>query len=511
MDTRQIELVKDSALKKRFLLCLIGGEVFAVELDPVREIIRVPEPVPVPLAPDHIPGIINLRGSVIPLVSMRSVLRFPGKDSDESTRAVITETEQTAGLVVDRVLNVIEINDDKIEPVEKDQSNADSFYIKGVMRNIGKHPLILIPDIPLILEEAFRNIRNKRNGHNFKEFIQEGKIRNSSIPHEISQFVSFKVDDQEYAVPLDGVLEIVEMTENAVKVPNVHECIHGIVPMRDRFIPLVDVRILFGFNPAGDYSGTKVIILETGRTTAGIIVDSVSEVLTVAADTVENLPEILSGKEEFSDVTSVCRLDSGKRIISILSAEKLTEHAVIKEVLESVEEMKNEQANAGSPNTDSFEQFIVFVLNGNEFGVPITSVQEIVRIPENMTSVPKAPGFIEGVMNLRGTVLPVIDQRKRMGLPASDRNDRQRIMVFIIDGVKTGFIVDAVTEVLKVPESFLEKAPALSDEQSRLLDRVANLNDEKRIIQIVNPDYLLEGEAVSMLKEMEETGEGTYS
>ncbi len=511
MDTRQAELIKDSALKQKFLLCMIGEEVFAVELNPVREIIRVPDPVPVPLAPDHIPGIINLRGSVLPLVSMRSVLRFPGKDNDESTRAIITETGQTAGLVVDRVLNVIEINTDRIEPVEKNPNDIDNFYIKGIIRNIGRHPLILIPDIPLILGEAFRNIKNKRVEHNFKEHVPEEKNSTNNILHEISQFVSFKVDNQEYAVPLDVVLEIVEITQKAVQVPNVHECILGIIPMRDRFIPLVDIRILFGFRPAGDYSSTKVIILETEKTAAGIIVDSVSEVLTVDTNTIESLPEILSGKNEFSDVTNVCRLDNGKRIIPVLSAEKLTEHTVIKEVLESVEEMKKEKVSTGSLNADSFEQFIVFILNGNEFGVPITSVQEIVRIPETMTSVPKAPDFIEGVMNLRGTVLPVIDQRKRMGLPASNRNDRQRIMVFIIDGVKTGFIVDAVTEVLKIPESFLEKAPALSDEQSRLLDRVANLNDEKRIIQIVNPDYLLEREAVSMLKEMEEDSEGTYS
>ncbi len=511
MDTRQSELERDATLKQKFLLCMLGDELFAIELDSVREIIRVPDPVPVPLAPDHITGIINLRGSIIPLISMRSIFRLPDKNNTESTKAVITETGQAAGLVMDKVLNVIEISRDKIEPVEKNSSDIDSFYIKGVIRDVDEHPLILVPDIQLVFDEAFRNIDNKKNGQSFQEPITGKEDIDEKSLYKTVQFVSFKVRNQEYAVPLNGVLEIIELTEKAVQVPNVHECIFGLIPLRDRFIPLVDIRTLFGFDPTEDYIGTRVLILETDKTTAGIIVDSVSEVLTVDTGTVSGLPEILSGKEEFSDITEVCRLNDGKRIISILSVEKLTKHVVVKEVLESVEEMKNRQTDGGSLNTDDIEQFIVFILNDNEFGVPITSVQEIVRIPETMTSVPKAPDFVEGVMNLRGTVLPIIDQRKRMGLYASGRNDRQRIMVFMIDGVKTGFIVDEVTEVLKIPESYIEKAPALSDEQSRILDRVANLDKEKRIIQIINPEYMLEVEAVSVLKEMEESSENTDS
>lgn len=72
------------------------------------------------------------------------------------------------------------------------------------------------------------------------------------------------------------------------------------------------------------------------------------------------------------------------------------------------------------------------------------------------------------------------------------RNDRQRIMVFVLGGVRSGFIVDAVTEVLKVPHSCIETAPRLSDEQTRLLGRVANLEKAGRMIQLVEPSQLLD-------------------
>ena len=140
---------------------------------------------------------------------------------------------------------------------------------------------------------------------------------------------------------------------------------------------------------------------------------------------------------------------------------------------------------------DDEEQVVVFQLAQGEFGVPIESVQEIVRIPEELTAVPKSPFFIEGIINLRGLVLPVVDQRKRLGLDAINRHDRQRIMVFVLGGVRTGFIVDAVTEVLKIPKKLIETSPTLSAEQAKLLGRVANLAAQKRMIQLIEPECLM--------------------
>ena len=152
--------------------------------------------------------------------------------------------------------------------------------------------------------------------------------------------------------------------------------------------------------------------------------------------------------------------------------------------------------------TDDDEQVVVFRLGAEEFGVPIESVQEIVRVPESLTHVPKAPAAVEGVINLRGSVLPVVDLRRRLGLPTVERNDRQRIVVFLIRGVRTGFIVDAVAEVLKVPRHAIEPAPQLSSEQSTLLARMANLEKQKRMLQLIDPSHLLAAGELAHMSEM---------
>jgi purine-binding chemotaxis protein CheW len=148
---------------------------------------------------------------------------------------------------------------------------------------------------------------------------------------------------------------------------------------------------------------------------------------------------------------------------------------------------------------DDDEQMVVFRLGKEEFGVPINSVQEIVRVPEELIKVPRAPVFVEGVINLRGSVLPVIDLRTRLGLPRVERSDSQRIMVFLIANVRTGFIVDQVAEVLKISKTVIEAMPQLSGEQGKLLTRMANMEKQKRMVQLLEPAFLIEGEELKSL------------
>jgi purine-binding chemotaxis protein CheW len=145
---------------------------------------------------------------------------------------------------------------------------------------------------------------------------------------------------------------------------------------------------------------------------------------------------------------------------------------------------------------------VVLRLEGDEFGVPIACVQEIVRLPEELVRIPQAPGFVEGVINLRGAVLPVIDLRRRLGLPAVARSDSQRVMVFRLDGTCTGFIVDSVAEVLSIPHRAITKAPRLSSEQGTLLSQMANLEQQQRIVQLIAPEHLLARQDLDGLSEL---------
>ena len=98
---------------------------------------------------------------------------------------------------------------------------------------------------------------------------------------------------------------------------------------------------------------------------------------------------------------------------------------------------------------EGLRQLVVFSLSSEAYGVPITQVQEIIRLPD-ITRMPGTPDFIEGIINLRGRIIPVIDMRRRFSLEKHERNDKNRIVVTDIGGQIIGLIVDGVSEVLSV-------------------------------------------------------------
>ncbi|GAW92897.1 chemotaxis protein CheW [Calderihabitans maritimus] len=106
------------------------------------------------------------------------------------------------------------------------------------------------------------------------------------------------------------------------------------------------------------------------------------------------------------------------------------------------------------------EQLVVFKLGEETYGIEISVVHEIIRM-QDITEVPRTPEFVEGVINLRGRIVPVIDLRKRFGLPVGERTSAWRIMVIQMGDITVGMIVDAVLEVLRLPAGSIELPPAM--------------------------------------------------
>lgn len=129
-------------------------------------------------------------------------------------------------------------------------------------------------------------------------------------------------------------------------------------------------------------------------------------------------------------------------------------------------------------------QIVVFVIGKELFGVSIEAVHEIVRVPE-ITAVPDAPPFLEGMINLRGKILPVIDLRRRLRLAEVQRDKHTRVLITEDGGRLVGLLVDSVSEVLRVPEDALEPPPEMiSSIGVEYLSAVAKVGG--RLISLLN-------------------------
>ncbi len=148
-------------------------------------------------------------------------------------------------------------------------------------------------------------------------------------------------------------------------------------------------------------------------------------------------------------------------------------------------------------------QVVVFDLNEEAHGVDISQVREIIRMQE-ITRVPRAPEFVEGVINLRGKVSPVVDLRARFSMPSTERTDEHGIVVVDVDGQDIGMVVDAVTEVSRTPSDSIEPPSSVitTDDSEYLTGMVKT--DDKLIILLDIAKVISESEA-SALEEIQQS------
>jgi purine-binding chemotaxis protein CheW len=143
-------------------------------------------------------------------------------------------------------------------------------------------------------------------------------------------------------------------------------------------------------------------------------------------------------------------------------------------------------------------QLVSFILDKEEYGVEVLKVREIIRMP-NITRVPNTPHYVEGVINLRGKVIPIISLRKRFSLDVSENDGRTRIIVMDMANELTGFIVDSVAEVIRITSGEIQPAPPVvtgSVDQEYLSGVI---NREDRLLVLLNLERLLSQEEQQLL------------
>lgn len=153
-------------------------------------------------------------------------------------------------------------------------------------------------------------------------------------------------------------------------------------------------------------------------------------------------------------------------------------------------------------------QLVIFRLGAEEYGVPITQVREI-NLLTKPTKIPNSPAFLEGVINLRGQIIPVVDLKKRFAIDQSEYTKDARIMIVEVNESVIGVIVDEVLEVLRLPASSIEPPPpVIAGITAAYLDGVGKLDD--RLFILLNMDKVLtvsEQEELEQVESMADSGE----
>lgn len=158
-------------------------------------------------------------------------------------------------------------------------------------------------------------------------------------------------------------------------------------------------------------------------------------------------------------------------------------------------------------NSVGEEQFVVLQLAGQDYGIEISGVNKIIHM-EEITKIPQAADFVEGIISLRGDVIPIIDLGKRFNIFGTERNEKSRIIIVEVGEILIGVLVDAVVEVLRIPKEKIGPAPQMSAAiDTNFMQGIALIED--RLIILLDIDQILyEGEK-DVLKMLEQDLEPT--
>ena len=157
--------------------------------------------------------------------------------------------------------------------------------------------------------------------------------------------------------------------------------------------------------------------------------------------------------------------------------------------LQQIINKQQEQISPVEENLDDIVQLVGFIVGEEEFSVPILSIQEIIK-PIDWTRVPRTPGYVLGVFNLRGTVIPLIDLRLKFGLRSEKMTEDSRFIVMKNETETAGFVIDRLTEAIRLKKSAIGPAPETAMQEKTLIDGVGKQDD--KILTILKVDKLLE-------------------
>jgi len=436
----------------------VGSATAALAAADVREIVRRPRMIRVPHGPSQLVGLANLRGTATPLFSLAGLLSRA--DGGDGAWVIVLNRSPVLGLLVDRVESIA----DGAEATQGTMTVSDGNGRRAVT-------LTDLLDGQAVMLQA-------RSATQFSDLPEIAAERHEGATIGL---LSFTLGGQRYALPLSDIVEVASLPS---RMKAGRDGSLGKATIRGRRTALVPLGKLLGVSDGTIAGNERVIVVDRGGERIGLVVDGARAILRAPESAVSAPPALLNREDDATRIHAVVRLADGRGVVSVLTVGSLFGGDAAYTATAT--------ARDGEAAAEDTHRFVIFRIGDEDYGYPIEAIAEIVRPPETLTRVPGAPDYIAGAVNLRGAVVPILDQRQRFGAaPASaDRDDR--VLVVDIAGVRTGLLVDGVADIRQVAAGRIGAAPELSGGAQRLFDRVITAaRQEEHMILVVDPDTLL--------------------
>jgi purine-binding chemotaxis protein CheW len=428
----------------------------------VGQILRVPDITPMTMAPVEVRGLSAVGGNIATVLDFNTLLGLPKCDAQDQKNRVITLEDPFGALclLVDEVSVSITLEQANVEYLDK---STDA--IMAIVRY--DDTLIQVVNLEHAVGSIHKITSNPRKVADKNSLSGE----QASSNEETMRYLVFKMGNEEYAILIDNLREILTATAQLTSIAGANEEILGMMSLRNELIVVADLRLHYGYKPCNS-DKNRIMIIERNGKTLGLMVDEIVDIYEFGQSCIEVHQSI----DSINQIEGIVQYDN--RLISLvgngLSDTIMTtneEFIVANTVLESDKE-----------STSTLSEVVIFKLGSEEYAFPIEEVAEIIDMT-HVTPVINAPAMVDGIINIRGQIVTIGSLHKRLGIANEDIHD-QKILICHAPSGRIGFFVNSVSDVMEVHESQMRP----DEDSGGMFSDVLHLDDGKRLVLLFAPD-----------------------
>lgn len=441
--------------KKIFCSFYLNQSEFALSVSFVQEVINTPTSYSsMPLSPSYLRGLINLRGTIVPVVDLKRVLNLKDEVSGvEQKIAIICLNGNFVGLLFDKTGEVFRSNSDEQNNfLDEDQAAV----VKGVFKKENGKRIVQILDVGSIF--CLKSLP-KRDGEN----QLSNNLKNSRGKRR--QAISFLVGASKCSIEISEIQEILmikKVNESALSVGN---CI-GTFDLRGVTVPVIDFAALLKYretdsSPEATLGDRRVVVMRIEKELFGLLVDKIDSIITFYNDDLKHLPVISTERME---MVKGCISTHDKEDVLLLDDKKILTDEEIKNITHGHSKLYSAvhdmESKSNKLKSNVRRTFITFSIE-QEYAISISDVREIIDLPSSLMTPPGMPAHYRGIANLRGEMVMVVDSRLMYQKAKQENEIGAKILIFKIDDVHFGLLVDSVQSIISFSDSEKVKLPEL--------------------------------------------------
>lgn len=482
--------MKNLSHQKIYSTFFLDNTELAMEVASVQEVVNFPEKVfSMPLAPDYMVGLFNLRGTVIPVINTRVLLNFENAEiNPEHKVAIVLFQGAKIGLLFDRTSEILRINEEAHCPFNyaNDRHQIVSGALKmdegkRIIQIIDPSALVKIENIPQVLDQ--------------QKYSNHDQLSKRAI--KLKKCISFLADQCKMAFEINGIHEICKVPEikhSALQ----NENFLGIINLRGLIVPVVNFARLLKQKPATDSNveDHRIIILKIGTELIGLQVEEVQSINAYNDEHLMPIP-VLSG-ERLNMFKGCLQLADAE--VLLLNHDAVFENKEILELTQGHSKMYRQENNETDKKKSGIRQTYISFRLQHLFGVGIKEVREIIEYSNDLIKAPGLPEFVDGMLNLRGKLITVIDTKKLYKMNITSLSNDKKILVFERTGELFGLVVDSVENIvtidseknMKVPELLVKQVKSQFESDIKEIVAIPNEKESETALIILNIDPVTE-------------------